>query len=85
VATPVGTPTQTEAAASPDSTAAPTSTPKPRRTPTATPAPQTYVVLEGDTLSTIADRFGISVAALQRANGLGGSDVINVGQVLIIP
>jgi LysM repeat protein len=42
-------------------------------------------VQEGDTLSIVANRFGTSVAAIQRANGLGNSDVINVGQVLVIP
>ncbi len=55
--------------------------------PTATPAqaqPQTYVVQPGDTLNGIAIRFGTSVRALQDANGLGASDVIIVGQVLII-
>jgi LysM repeat protein len=43
------------------------------------------VVQQGDTLSIIATRFGTTVSALQAANGLGNSDVINVGQVLVIP
>jgi LysM repeat protein len=65
------------------------SSPTPRATPerseaTASPAPQTYTVTEGDTLSSIATRFGTSVEAIQAANGLQ-SDVINVGQVLVIP
>jgi LysM repeat protein len=42
-------------------------------------------VREGDTLVSIAARFGTSAAAIQRANGLGSADVINVGQVLVIP
>jgi N-acetylmuramoyl-L-alanine amidase len=42
-------------------------------------------VQEGDTLSIIAIRYGTSVSALQAANGLGKSDVINVGQRLVIP
>jgi hypothetical protein len=63
--------------------------PTPRPTPksshaTASPAPQTYTVEEGDTLTSIATRFGTTVAAIQAANGLQ-SDVINVGQVLVIP
>jgi LysM repeat protein len=64
-------------------TVAPTSTPVPNATPA--PRPQTYVVQPGDTLNGIAIRFGTSVQALQDANGLGQSDVIRVGQVLIIP
>jgi len=79
---PSATPT---AQPSPSPTAGPTATPKPERTPRPTPAAQTYTVREGDTLSIIAARFGTSVAAIQRANGLGKSDVINVGQVLVIP
>jgi LysM repeat protein len=77
--------TATSAPATPDATATPSPSAGPRRTPTATPAAQTYVVQPGDTLSTVANRFGTSVAAIQRANGLGSSDVINVGQVLVIP
>jgi len=54
--------------------------------PQATPGPsQTiYVVQEGDTLNLIAQRFGTTVAAIQTANGLSGTE-INVGQQLIIP
>lgn len=65
-------------------TARPTATQRPPRTPEPTPEPQTYVVQAGDTLSLIATRFGTSVSALEAANGLH-SDVINVGQVLVIP
>jgi N-acetylmuramoyl-L-alanine amidase len=43
------------------------------------------VVQEGDTLSAIANRFRTTVAAIQAANGLGENDVINIGQVLVIP
>ncbi len=42
-------------------------------------------VRSGETLSTIARRYGTSVAALQRVNGLGRSNLIRVGQVLVIP
>lgn len=43
-----------------------------------------YTVRRGDTLSHIAARFGVSVRALKRANGLSG-DLIRTGQTLRIP
>lgn len=43
-----------------------------------------YTVKRGDTLSTIANRYKISVSKIQSANGLRGS-VIRVGQNLKIP
>jgi LysM repeat protein len=85
IATAAATPSATPAPETSGPTAAPTATPKVRRTPAPTPELRTYVVQEGDTLSIVATRFGTSVSAIQRANGLGNSDVINVGQVLVIP
>lgn len=41
-----------------------------------------YVVARGDTLSKIAARFGTTVAALARANGISNPNLIRVGQVL---
>jgi LysM repeat protein len=56
---------------------------------TPTPAPpagaRSYTVRRGDTLVAIAEQFGTSVQAIQQANGLGDTDVINIGQVLVIP
>jgi len=46
---------------------------------------QTYTVVSGDTLFSIAKRFGVSVAAIQQYNGLGTSSNIKAGQTLIIP
>jgi len=43
-----------------------------------------YVVRKGDTLLKIAQRNGVSVAAIQQANGLRGS-IIYVGQRLKLP
>jgi len=43
-----------------------------------------YTVVQGDTLSSIAARFGTTVSAIMQANGLT-SDLIYVGQVLLIP
>ena len=44
----------------------------------------TYVVKKGDSLYSIANKFGISVEALKSANGISGN-LINVGQSLVIP
>jgi LysM repeat protein len=76
---------------SPSQTSSPTHAPTPTQAPTlppaatAAPAAQRYVVQPGDTLSRIADRFGVSVQALQQANGIADQNVISVGQTLIIP
>jgi tetratricopeptide (TPR) repeat protein len=55
-------------------------------TPTATPLPaQTiYVVRAGDTLFSIARRYGVTVQAIMSANGLTNYN-IRVGQQLVIP
>jgi len=45
---------------------------------------QEYVIARGDTLSGIAQRFNVSVAALRQQNALADS-VIRVGQKLVIP
>ncbi len=47
-------------------------------------APGAYVVQAGDSLFSIAQRFGTTVGALQAANGLWGN-VIQAGQTLMIP
>jgi LysM repeat protein len=44
-----------------------------------------YRVRTGDTLGGIARRHGVSVTALQAANGLGESTRIRPGQLLSIP
>lgn len=43
-----------------------------------------YTVQPGDSLVTIAQRFGVSVATLQQVNGLSASVVVP-GQVLMVP
>lgn len=47
-------------------------------------AGRVHVVREGETLSEIAARYGVTVAALKMRNGLSG-DVIQVGQRLGVP
>jgi LysM repeat protein len=44
-----------------------------------------YVVRPGDTLGTIAARYGVSASALARANGITNPDRIYIGQRLLIP
>ncbi len=46
---------------------------------------RTYTVRRGDTLSSIAARFGVSVLALARANNIRNPSLIYVGQRLVIP
>jgi LysM repeat protein len=47
--------------------------------------PVTHVVKRGDTVSSIADQYGASVAAVLSANGLGSRDTIYPGQRLRVP
>jgi LysM repeat protein len=49
------------------------------------PSGQTYVVRRGDTLASIARRYGISMWALAQANGIRNPSFIYAGQVLRIP
>lgn len=46
---------------------------------------QTYEVQSGDTLSQIADRFGVTVVAIAGASRLDDPDFLEVGQELTIP
>ena len=57
-------------------------------TPASTPTPKkvsTYEVAPGDTLSTLAARFGISTETILWANGLGSRATLQPGQELTIP
>jgi LysM repeat protein len=73
---PSSVPTPTAAAAPPAATAAAT---KPAT------SGQKYVVQAGDTLSDIADKFGVTVQALIDANKLENPNLLLPGQELIIP
>lgn len=48
------------------------------------PPPVEYTVVKGDTLSKIAREYGVTVEALRATNGISG-DLIDIGQVLLIP
>lgn len=47
-------------------------------------APASYTVQQGDTISGIAGRFGLSTASVLAMNGLGWKSVIHPGQVLVL-
>jgi LysM repeat protein len=46
------------------------------------PASATHQVRSGDTLSRIAQQYGLTLALLRRLNGLGNGNRIRPGQVL---
>ena len=50
-----------------------------------TPTPVTYVIRGGDTLGSIARRYGITLRALMQANDISNPELIYAGQTLIIP
>ncbi len=54
-------------------------------TPAPTPEPTSYIVQPGDTLYSIAQRFGTTVETIVAANDISDASVIRVGQRLVIP
>ncbi len=75
--------TATGATATPTATRTPAATPT--APPTAAPTPQTYTVKPGDTLTGIAQQYGVDQGAIARANNITDPATIQVGQVLTIP
>jgi len=72
----------------PDGTSSPTAQPNP--TQAATPTTQTgqattYIVQPGDSLSALAQRFGVTRQALAAANNISPNSLLYVGQKLVIP
>jgi murein DD-endopeptidase MepM/ murein hydrolase activator NlpD len=53
--------------------------------PSALPSGPTYIIQSGDTLSSIADRFNISLSDLMTANSITDPNTIQAGQQLVIP
>lgn len=60
-------------------------TPSDTPTPTATPTPVIYRVKQGDTLLAIGREFGVTVKAIQDANGISDPRRLRIGQELAIP
>ncbi len=61
---------------------APSAKPESTQADTKKTTPSTHTVRAGDALSVLAERYGVSMAELQRLNGLAKPDDILVGQVL---
>jgi LysM repeat protein len=60
----------------------------PSTPPVSTPAPvidNRYTIRSGDTVTSIAARFGVSVDAILSANGLNRTSIIYAGRTLVIP
>ena len=88
--TPTPEPTPTVSLALAAATALPSATPAPytpapTSTPTLSPTPVIYTVQSGQSLLTIANQYGVSVSALQDANGILDPRTLQIGQQLIIP
>lgn len=87
--TPTAMPTATPTPAltpSPTQPAAPSPTPAATPVPSPTaPPPTTYTIVEGDTLSDIAQRFQTSVAEIAQLNGIANPSVIPAGLVIQLP
>lgn len=86
---PTPTPTLSAPTPTPTSPAGPTPTPSPTPSPAPSSTPEAglirYVVRTGDTLYSIARRFGTTVDELVRVNGLRDPSYIQIAQVLLIP
>ncbi len=76
--------TTLEASISPSSTAAIITTLPPTTVPPPTTTPE-YIIQQGDSLSIIAQRFGVSTEDLANFNGIEDANSIQVGQKLTIP
>jgi LysM repeat protein len=89
--TPTGTPgTSPTPGGTPEATPTPSATPEVTPTPAPSPTPEPspfeeYAVQPGDTLSSIAQRFGTTADELARINGLTDPNALSVGQKLQVP
>lgn len=60
-------------------------TPAPTLTPTVTPTPIFYTIQQGDSLLGVAEEYGVTVAAIQDANGILDPRSLQIGQQLVLP
>ena len=90
---PTATPTPAQVGSPPAATAGPDGSPAATRPPLATrppvetPAgtPRVHVVARGESLSLIAERYGVETEAIIELNELRNPNLIVPGQVLLIP
>ena len=73
------------AGASPGPAASASASPPSSATPSPAATPLIYVVKRGDQLGRIARSFGVTLAALEAANGITNPNLIVPGQKLVIP
>jgi LysM repeat protein len=66
-------------------TPVPTATLRP--TPTLTPVPTSAIhqVVRGETIGTIAAKYGVSINAIIQINNISDPSAIDIGQLLLIP
>ena len=72
-------------AASASGSAAPSSPPSGTPSPSPITTNRTHVVLPGETLSSIAARYGVTLKAIELANHITDPNLIHAGERLIIP
>jgi LysM repeat protein len=84
LAPPTNPPTAPPTNAPPPQTPAPTNAPPPPTEPVPTTG-ERYAVVQGDTLSGISTRLGVSLTQLLAANGLDENSLIVPGQQLDVP
>ncbi|UKA61979.1 LysM peptidoglycan-binding domain-containing protein [Arthrobacter sp. FW306-04-A] len=80
--TPATTPAPVQALAPATVAAPPAPAPAPAPAPVPAPDTNTYAVASGDTVGSIAARFGVDVNAMLAANGLTADSIIVPGEVL---
>jgi len=87
-ATPTPVPTEVPTPAPTDIFVEPTAEPTAEPTPEPTAAPvagKRYRVKRGDTMWSIAQKFGVTLKALKKANPKVDPNAMRVGMVLVIP
>lgn len=77
--------TNAPVATTPDTNAPPAPLPVAEPTPLPTAAATEYTILKGDTFSTIAPKFGVTVKALQIANPGVDPAKLQIGKRIVIP
>gem|GEM_PF-2497034 len=80
-------PAATLVAEAADVTPTPAASPtgEPTRTPSPSPTPLVHVVLAGESLGAIAQKYGVTLADLMAANGIEDANKVSAGQELKIP